>query len=65
MGVTNVNGTSVEMSAGAGVAPVGGSQVTLDTALQHADVAMYAAKSDGEARARVYESGLHHPCRTR
>jgi diguanylate cyclase (GGDEF)-like protein/PAS domain S-box-containing protein len=54
----DLDGTSVEITASAGVAPVSHSRVTWDTALQHADVAMYVAKADGKARFRVYEPGM-------
>jgi diguanylate cyclase (GGDEF)-like protein/PAS domain S-box-containing protein len=54
-----VHDSSVEVTASAGVAPVRDAQVTWDTALQHADLAMYVAKADGKGRFRVYEPGMN------
>jgi diguanylate cyclase (GGDEF)-like protein/PAS domain S-box-containing protein len=54
-----VNESSVEVTASAGVAPVRDAHITWDTALQHADLAMYVAKADGKARFRVYEPGMN------
>jgi diguanylate cyclase (GGDEF)-like protein/PAS domain S-box-containing protein len=54
----DIDGTSVEITASAGVAPLVRSHVTWDTALRRADVAMYVAKADGEACFRVYEPGM-------
>ena len=55
----DIDGTSVEITACAGIAPVAHPHMTWTTALQHADVAMYASKADGKGCFRIYEPGMH------
>ena len=55
----DIDGTSVEITACAGIAPVTHQHITWTTALQRADVAMYASKADGKGCYRIYEAGMH------
>ena len=54
----DVNGSAIEVIPSAGLAAVEGSTVTLDEALQRADIAMYEAKSAGRGEIRVFAVGM-------
>jgi diguanylate cyclase (GGDEF)-like protein len=53
-----VDGKAIEVAASAGLTSVDASDVTWEAAMQHADVAMYEAKTEGKASVRVYETGM-------
>jgi diguanylate cyclase (GGDEF)-like protein/PAS domain S-box-containing protein len=51
-------GSTIEITPSAGVTAVQTHEVTLDEALQHADVAMYEAKASGNGQVWLYEAGM-------
>jgi diguanylate cyclase (GGDEF)-like protein len=54
----DVAGQPVEITASCGLASVTSTDMTWDSALHCADIAMYEAKANGKACVRVYESGM-------
>jgi diguanylate cyclase (GGDEF)-like protein/PAS domain S-box-containing protein len=54
----DANGRSIEVRPSAGLTAVEGHGVTFDEALQHADVAMYEAKSAGRGELHVFTTGM-------
>jgi diguanylate cyclase (GGDEF)-like protein len=53
-----LNGSDIEVTPSAGLAAVEDSNVTLDEALQHADIAMYEAKSEARDEISVFTVGM-------
>jgi EAL domain-containing protein (putative c-di-GMP-specific phosphodiesterase class I) len=54
----DANGRSIEVRPSTGLTAVEAHGITLDEALQHADVAMYEAKSAGSGELRVFKTGM-------
>jgi diguanylate cyclase (GGDEF)-like protein/PAS domain S-box-containing protein len=54
-----VQGATVHIRGSMGIAPYDGPDLTADEMLRLADVAMYAAKSQGKNRLTVYSAGIH------
>ena len=54
-----IEASFLSVTASAGIAYVSDPEVEWDTALQNADVAMYAAKASGKACCRTYEPGMN------
>ena len=55
-----VQGQSVRLSGSVGIAAYRGPDHSAEELLRHADVAMYAAKTQGKDRLTVFEPELHH-----
>ncbi len=55
-----VHGRSVRLSGSIGIAVYRGPEHSAEELLRHADVAMYAAKTQGKDRLTVFEPELHH-----
>jgi diguanylate cyclase (GGDEF)-like protein/PAS domain S-box-containing protein len=53
-----VNGSDIEVTPSAGLTAVENDGVTIDEALQHADIAMYEAKSAAKGEIRVFAAGM-------
>ena len=51
-------GSTIEITPSAGVTAVLTHEITLDEALQHADIAMYEAKASGNGRVWLFEAGM-------
>jgi diguanylate cyclase (GGDEF)-like protein/PAS domain S-box-containing protein len=54
----DANGRSIEVRPSTGLTAVEAHGITLDEALQHADVAMYEAKSAGSGELHVFKAGM-------
>jgi diguanylate cyclase (GGDEF)-like protein/PAS domain S-box-containing protein len=54
----DANGSSIDVTPSAGLTAVEAHDVTLDEALQQADIAMYESKSAGRGELHVFETGM-------
>jgi diguanylate cyclase (GGDEF)-like protein/PAS domain S-box-containing protein len=53
-----IRGSTIEITPSAGVTAVETHEVSLDEAMQHADIAMYEAKASGNGEVRLFEAGM-------
>ncbi|GAC1414251.1 MAG: hypothetical protein NVSMB5_02080 [Candidatus Velthaea sp.] len=54
-----IEGRSISISASIGVAPLGVRYHLAEELLRDADIAMYRAKTDGRARATIFDNAMH------